>query len=149
MTYRTIRRIEGLTYASPCAEQFKTEKKKGLRAAGITYERLIGKTLKRAGLEPISGQWFRFIDKNGQGYCQIDHYVVLDSHILLFEAKRTQNRQGLQQINWLYRPVLKHLYNLPVVGILVCKYMHEETKWEITDPLALAPEDKTYTWHYF
>lgn len=134
---------------SPCQAPWERPKLKGTKASGLTYERAVGRHLSRLyGQKPISNQWLRFIDANGQGYAQPDHYFVFEDHVLLIECKRTQTQKGLHQIDWLYRPLLFALYGRPVIGVMACKYMYKENDWTIRDIKSLRPCNKTYTWHW-
>lgn len=111
----------------------------------------MGKVLRRQFNGVYSSQWIEFCDRNGRGLAQPDFYVVRPRNILLFEAKLTQNLYGVLQINNLYRPLLRELYKLPVVGVLVFKNLVEETKLrEISTPMELLDElsELTCVWHY-
>src|SRR3982750_976997 len=73
----------------------KQPKLRGAKGKGLTYERHVGRTLKRwaaAGQlhgDIRLGQWFSFHDENGHGYCQTDILVVTSSLVFILECKLT------------------------------------------------------------
>lgn len=136
MKFNTIREIQDLRFATPChypPHLPRTRRLKGNKAKGITYERVVGRRVAKRWPALISGQWFRFIDANGQGYCQPDHFIVFPDQVLLLECKLTQRDRAFVQINHLYRPVLSYLYQRPVTGVMVCKNLIQETRQLVED----------------
>ena len=110
----------------------------------------MGRELSRRFPEVHSGQWIEFQDRNGHGFAQPDHYIVLPDKVLLFECKYSQVEEGLVQIGQLYKPLLRDIYKLPVVGILVCKVLRWECKWLIAEPeeVLKGTSENIYTWHW-
>lgn len=127
----------------------KVSRARGSRAAGLAYERKVGKLLERLWPGEVnSGHWFEFTDAYGQGCCQPDHFVVFPEQILLVECKLTENRSGWEQIRGLYRPVLEAEFRLPVTGVQACKHLRQ-TKVPILDIReALRAPGFDLLWHY-
>jgi hypothetical protein len=114
---------------------------RGTKKLGHQYESNFGKALGEV-FHPsivISGQWFRFCDVNGFGYCQTDWIVKLSHEILIFECKLTDTEKGRSQITRLYRPVVEKCFGLPSRGIVVTRHLTKETKLElVSDTLKTA-----------
>jgi hypothetical protein len=66
-------------------------------------------------------QWIEFEDQNGRGYAQPDSYLVLKSRIICFECKLTETLAGYRQLQTLYSPLLREIYQRPIILILTCK----------------------------
>lgn len=102
--------------------------------------------------ELISGQWFRFEDSRGPGYCQIDHYLICPGFIILIECKLTHTDYALDQMDKLYKIILEHIYQVPVVCVQVCKNLRRDRNPPdlITDisELVFKPRRGLHTWHY-
>ena len=66
------------------------------------------------------------------------------------KLKLTQTEDGYRQLALLYRPLLRRIYRLPVLGILVCKNLIEEPRNPISSPMEVMDlmENSTFTWHY-
>ena len=96
---------------------------KGVRGRGLRFERAVGRWLVRAGHLPKLGQWYRFIDKNGPGTAQTDIELHFPTHVLLLECKLSYNLEAYKQLEDLYMPILSMVYDKPVVGIQVVKFI--------------------------
>lgn len=97
------------------------------------------------------GQWLQFIDAAGRGMAQPDAYLVGPNSVLVFEIKLTQCKSGLLQIGQLYRPLLRQIYQRPVVGILVCKNLiYSPGQWAVDGPEQLlnTTAEDIFTWHH-
>lgn len=119
------RRIKGLRYVQPLADRpsFIPEARlRGVRQLGARYEREIEKALPEAK----RGQWFEFVDQNGQGYCQVDFMLKREGYVVLLEAKHTWTPVGHLQLEELYRPVVEKLLGVPAIGVVVCKRLNDE-----------------------
>lgn len=84
----------------------------------------------------------------GRGFAQPDFYFVLPGAVLVIEAKLSQCET--RQISHLYKPLLSHLYNRPVVGCLVFKNRIQRggnTITNIKDLLGVT-EEKIFDWHF-
>lgn len=120
---------------------------KGSKALGRTYEKKIGKLVKRTYPDLISGQWFEYYDNNGRGYCQIDHYLVFNEQVLVLECKLTQTSVAWGQMHELYKPVLEHMYKRPVTCVQVCKHVVDRTPTISELSEALAKPGSYFLWH--
>jgi hypothetical protein len=113
----------------------------------LTYQRKVGKRLKKVFSDVHEEQWFKFEDFNGLGYAQPDFFILSD-RVLVFEAKLSQTIEGYQQLTNLYFPLLEEFYNLSPVGIQVCRNLIDP---DIT-PLISHPceigNESLYTWHF-
>lgn len=157
---RPCRRITNLKSARKLSEppsRFKTKPKlKGCRAKGITYEKLVGRRLTRRiengdfVAELVSGQWFAFEDDFGFGFCQVDYYLICPGFIVLLEAKLTQTQSAEEQLQYLYAPVLRHIYQIPVVMVQVCKNLVQHPKQMLGDisEIINRPQSGIWTWHF-
>lgn len=161
-SYRVIAGLkEAETMHQAPAAFRKSPKLKGCRAKGKTYERTVGRKLAnriKNGLLNFgsdmptihSEQWFYFRDMNGSGYCQTDHYLKYENFIVLLECKLTQSNDAIKQMALLYRPVLEHIYGLPVIPVQVCKNLRYNPPNLIVDieDLLAEPKIQLWTWHY-
>lgn len=117
----------------------------------MAYQRHLARELRRRLGEVHESQWIRFIDQHGRGYAQPDIYVVGPRNVLCFEAKLTQRDEALVQLGKLYRPLLRHIYGLPVVGVVVCKRLvYRPGRWQISGPEEVLDhrEEAIFTWHW-
>jgi hypothetical protein len=118
----------------------------------MAYQRKLGRYLSQLDLGELrEAQWINFNDSNGDGFAQPDFYLVGPHSVVVFEAKLTQNSSGLTQIGQLYRPLLRHLYNRPVVGVLVCRNFRQDVgKWLIRSPAQVldVKTEEIFTWHW-
>lgn len=80
------------------------------------------------------------MDENGIGYAQPDHYIVTEKYILLFECKLKQTNGAVSQMIDLYKPLLEHIYGLPVFCIQVFKFF----TWGIDKHAIEHPRDIAY-----
>ena len=121
---------------------------RGSKAAGLAYEKKVGRKLRRLWPDLVSGQWFEYSDANGVGCCQVDHYVVLDYQVVVFECKLSQTPVGFSQIDLLYRPILEMVYGKPVTGVQVCKHLREIDPRIVSKvQSALAAPGCNFLWH--
>lgn len=158
--FKSCRKIRGLKSARPLSEppsRFKTSPKlKGSRAKGKTYERLVGRKLKRRiengelNADLVSERWFAFEDDNGFGYCQIDHYLVCPGFIVLIECKLTQTDSAEDQLKKLYEPILRQVYQCPVITVQVCKNLRRHPANALGDirDIIEYPRAGLWTWHF-
>ena len=120
---------------------------KGAKALGRAYEKKVGKFISRRWPGLISGQWFEFLDRNGPGVCQPDHYIPFEDQVLLFECKLTQTDVAFSQMDQLYKPILRQLYGRPVTGVQVCKHLVDRRPI-ITDLReTLLKPGSNFLWH--
>jgi len=108
--------------------------------------RLLNSALKSGELEGElhSEQWFWFVDANGKGFAQPDHYIVGKDSVLIVEVKLKQNSTAHLQLDWLYRPLLEKFYEKPAFLLQVFKYprfaVDERRVGSITDVFARRRE---------
>lgn len=98
---------------------------RGAKAAGIRYEKALGKAL---GQMAQHGPWFQFKDKNGLGHCQPDYLIELQSLVVILECKYTWTIAAYVQIEALYAPVVSFALGKPVIGLQVCKRLIPEAQ---------------------
>jgi len=96
---------------------------RGSKGAGLRYERLVAGHFRGA----LHGQWYKFIDAYGMGYCQPDLVLIMESSILVFECKLSDTPAAEAQLEDLYFPVLAKAYRKPVSGIIVAKFLRPQT----------------------
>jgi len=117
----------------------------------MTYERKVGRFLKRHFADVELSPRFAFTDANGRGYAQPDALLIRPDRVVIFEAKYTQRGSGYTQISMLYKPIVEHVYQKPVVGVQVCRILrHSPGEFGIEFPeLALVVEPgRLFTWHF-
>ena len=96
--------------ALPTARQY------GSRRAGLAYERLVA---SRTG--GLHGQWFKYRDINGSGYCQTDVILQLDGAAYVLEVKLANVKEALKQLLGLYIPVVRRALGKPAFGIVITR----------------------------
>ena len=96
--------------ALPTARQY------GSRRAGLAYERLVA---SRTG--GLHGQWFRYRDINGSGYCQPDIILQLDGAAYVLEVKLSNCAEARKQLLGLYIPVVSRALCKPSFGIIIVR----------------------------
>lgn len=147
---RLPRRVRGLTHVEPLASRPKfiprVRALTGTKGRGLTYERKVGRVLKGYWPHVRSGVWFAFVDRNGPGVCQVDHFVVLPDQVLLVECKLSENDMAWAQINDLYRPILGDYFGLTVTGVQATKHVRSaDALLDIRS--AVAHPGATALWH--
>jgi hypothetical protein len=148
----STRKVTGLKWAVLSSRSPWPKKQRFSRTQklGLGYEKKLGRELGRRFGSVHSGQWIEFCDLNGRGFAQPDHYMLCDDSVIVFECKLTQQERGLIQLGQLYRPLLRKIYDRPVVGVLVCRVMRKECKRLIDDPSVLlgTTREDIFTWHW-
>ena len=123
---------------------------------GLAYEKAVGKHLarevKNGELEGdlYLGQWVIYCDGSGVNWAQPDIYLIMRNYILLMECKLTQSDAATPQLLSLYLPLLRKIYNKPILCIQVCKNLRYVPKKMIESPQELldAPGPGIFTWHH-
>jgi hypothetical protein len=142
--------LQGLSQCQPLPSRPKFIPKarlRGSRAAGVTYEKKVGKVLRHLfGTKAVhSGVWFEYADSVRQGVCQVDHYVLREEVVLLIECKLSESLEAWGQMRDLYAPILRRAYGLPVTCIQATKCLRSGL------PVIFDPRETrsggTYLWH--
>ena len=73
-----------------------------------------------------NGEWKqwerdRFHIKSGHAFAQPDVYIVQPKCVVCFEVKLTQTEEADAQLEYLYKPLLQHIYQREVFLVQVCK----------------------------
>lgn len=128
---------------------FVAGRQRGARAQGLRFEGRFGKYLAKNKFEALSQQWIAFVDANGPGHARPDYFITFEDRIILFECKLSQTEHAFLQIDGLYRPLLKHIFNRPVVGVQVCKNVRTRGEYleDIYAAIALRQEGN-YVMHW-
>lgn len=147
--------IDGLLTASPCARpnNIPIARLRGTKRLGQKYERDFSKAIQsRYPKAILPGQWFRFIDRNGHGYCQCDIVLKLPTESIIFECKLTDTEKGRSQLSRLYFPVVAAAFKLPVRGVVVTRHLTRETEIALVtddfDTAIRSPRDIIPTLHW-
>lgn len=96
--------------------------RKGSKGYGIRYERSVA--TKSGGLH---GQWFKFCDANGNGWCQTDVLLLLDGEVVVVECKLTDVDEAREQLRYLYLPVVSKALSRPARGIVCVRHLSKES----------------------
>ena len=154
------RRIKGLKWAELRPQgPFPGKRNSSARACvkrGNAYETKVGRFLKRQLSEgALVGeltlrQWILFADENGVGWAQPDAYLITGQRILLMEMKLTQTDTATPQLLSLYLPLIRHIFNAPIVCLQVCRNLRYVPKKFVESPQELLnnPGAGVYTWHF-
>lgn len=124
-------------------------------AEGLRYERALALHAASLGLRVKHGQWFKFRDSKGVGYCQPDVLCLptTNDRIIILEAKLTQKVEGEIKLQKLYVPIVRAVYNLPVFPILCFKNILEkrDRMLKALDEVLALPRreaEKVYSLHW-
>lgn len=115
----------------------------------MAFENKVAKQIAARWPDAEQGAWFEFQDTHGRGYCQVDHLVLFDHCVLVFETKLTEGSADMELLS-LYRPVTELAYGRPTILCSPCKVLRRQPKFEVTDlsylpTLASGP---IWLWHY-
>lgn len=103
---------------------FHTEPKlKGAALEGIKYQAKVHQQLNSLHGNLLNEQWIKFKDAGEWRYCRPDSISETHDRIVVVEAKLSlrQLQKGLAQLR-LYKPILEHIYDKPVVCVLAFKH---------------------------
>ena len=127
---------------------------RGATAEGLRYESRVAALARSLGLRVKHGQWFRFRDAGGVGYCQPDVLALSSAEghhrLLVIEAKLTQTREGEAQLSRLYVPLMARLYQVPIIPILIFRNILWEAERQLgalEDALRLPVRSGSAPWH--
>lgn len=145
------RQVRGLIWAALCErpKHIPIGRPRGQKAYGPRYER----ALERGPLcGATRGQWFAFLDLNGQGHCQTDFIINQADRLVVLECKYTWVPEGQRQIDQLYRPVLEKVFHKPVIGVVVCNRVVPQVDGlvfgDLDGAIRYAASGKDAIWHY-
>jgi len=131
-----------LKWVEACEEgPFSSRPRGRLQRAGIRFESVIAKSLKREfpSARVISGLWLRFEDANGLGWAQPD--ILVPEENLLVECKLSFTREAEGQISLLYAPLVERLWGRSPKLVCCCKFARAEgPKAPIADWGEASPE---------
>lgn len=120
---------------------------RGTKALGISYEKKVGVYLSRLFPDLHSGQWFEFHEDGKPGCCQMDHFVVFPSQVLLVECKLKERASAWDQIAR-YRRVLGVYFSRPVTGVQACKILSSGRRPILDIRKALTRPGGDFLWHH-
>lgn len=144
-----MRIVRGLTHVEPLAARPKFIPRaivSGVKGRGLTYEKKVGRVLRTYWDNVKSGVWFAFVDRNGPGVCQVDHFVVLPDQVLLVECKLSESDVAWLQIRDLYGPILADYFGLTVTGVQATRHVRSaDALMDVRE--AIACPGRQSLWH--
>lgn len=96
---------------------------RGARRAGLRFEKLVGKEIGGK-----TGQWFRYFDVGGEGWCQTDCLVLGEREVMVVECKLSDTEEAVRQVEGLYFPVVEMVYGKRALGMVVVRNLVAETE---------------------
>jgi hypothetical protein len=146
-----VRVISRLSAASPRSSNpwgaKRPRRAKGSRARGLAYEKLVAQAIPGA----LHGQWFDFLDAAGPGCCCPDVLLLAKRATVCIEVKLTDCDEGREQLSLLYAPILRWIYQKPVLLVLVVKHLTPRSTLVVEDlrsALRLAESGAIPTLHW-
>lgn len=117
------RRVTNLSKAEMIPNgPFPEPKLRGRAADGIRFQKRVHELLQplEAQCTLYQGQWIKYADAEGPGWCQVDSLAVNCRRVIVVESKLSLRRHdtGVRQLSKLYAPILRHIFNLPVLTVL-------------------------------
>ena len=96
--------------------------------------------------------WIRYVDAEGPGLCNPDIVLECDDRVLVLECKLTQTDVAENQIFQLYAPVIRLMWNKPILGVAVFRNLIRQPKNPILNLTGLLTQplldcDVFSTWH--
>ena len=120
-----MRKISGLQEVRLAENPWgKAPKARGSRAQGLRFERSVGVSLPRAKHH----QWLRFVDNGGVGYCCPDYLMISRGTLWVVECKLTDWDEAEAQMQNLYVPVLRALWDGEISSVTVAKHLSPHTR---------------------
>lgn len=117
---RTPRVISGLQRVELAESPWpRARARSGAQAQGLRFERRVAQALGAAR----HGQWFRFEDNNGPGFCSPDLLFAVGDTLWIGECKLTDWPSADAQLELLYAPVLRPLWPGPIAPLVLVKYL--------------------------
>lgn len=112
-----------LRFAEPCERPkfipLGRRRQHSAKAAGLRYEAQVGTAL---GPSALHGQWFHFIDGEGEAWCQPDFLLYDPSGVcFVLEVKLSWVPEAAPKLRGLYLPVVERALQRPARPIVVCR----------------------------
>jgi len=109
--------VKNLQWTETASCPWKRRRLTKIQQMGLTYERKVVKFFRKQQWPGalLHGQWFKFRDCCGSGFCCPDILLVQPTRAVIFECKLTQTPSAHGQLSELYGPVVGMYYGLPVV----------------------------------
>lgn len=163
LSTNTVRKVRGLRWAELRDQgpfQAEAKPRASRLKKGLAYEKVVGRKLQRMLRDKeLEGklhlqQWILFADESGVQWARPDAYLIMPLSnrvlpgILLIEAKLTQTDSATNQLLGLYLPLLRKIYNVPILCLQVCKNLRYVPKKFVEHPVELLarPGPGVYTW---
>jgi hypothetical protein len=112
-----IRHIRNLRWAKQAENPWPKSRPRAAKAVGLRYERKVAKELRPAEHNP----WYEYEDDNGHGFCSPDLVMPGKVRTLVMECKLSNWREGWEQVEGLYLPVLKMVFGQDVVPVVIVR----------------------------
>ena len=124
---------------------------KGSKAEGKRLEKQIAVALVNSGLpdgleRQLYNPWIEFWDASGHHFAQPDFVLIGPADIVVLEVKLSQSPFAFDQLLYLYKPLLEHMYpGRRLFLIQVCKIMKcrwDPICWSLRDAMSLCLDDE-------
>ena len=112
-----MRRITGLRWAREATNPWPRSRPRDAQARGIRFEKVVAKELRPC----LHNPWYEYEDALGHGFCSPDLIALGTKRCLVIECKLTNWREGWEQVEGLYLPILKWVFGREVVPIVVTR----------------------------
>lgn len=140
---RIIRDLQWAQALNTWPDSIPRHRARGVKALGRRYEAAVARQL---GSDATRGQWWTFRDANGPGLCQTDLIIPGSRWIAVLECKHTWISDGMDQLHYLYLPVVGMATGKQVVGVQVCKHLVPYARGPIFQDLESAVEAAKESW---
>lgn len=147
-------KIRGLLWARESDEgpRFPKVKLTGSKAAGIAYEKRVGRQIRAEfgdSWEIKTSQWIEFEDSQGSGWACPDLYMIRDDLVVCVESKLTQTKAAERQLLKLYLPLLLRIYARKVVCVQSCRNLITAPEKEITKLQEIIDNPRIGMWTWY
>lgn len=152
---RKVRGLRWATFSHRGPPTRRTEGRRHLTASqrrGLRYERRVERPLRQSlppETELVHGQWIAYKDQGGLGLAQPDYYAVNGEFLWIFECKLTYTDIARQQLQYLYSPLLAHIYpDLHQILVIIAKNLTPSAPLPVADLEEVFDlEQEVYLWH--
>lgn len=131
---RIVSRLQEAERLKGWPEIIPRSRSRGVKALGHRYEKAVARQL---GAEAKQGVWWAYRDANGPGLCQTDFIIVGEIWVVILECKHTWTMEGMEQLEYLYIPVVEMALDKRAIGIQICKHLTPDVP-EVFDSLETA-----------